>query len=162
MVVKAGLNMITFAITTNSSVSPAEICEGIFDVEKWTGFTGYGPLPGIRKVTKSSRQGAHVGTVFNVENTDGSKHTETVQAFDSGKRLVMKMDGFSSPLSRMTTHFIERWDFAGGDPNCHITRTFELYPKSTFATIPLWLISRLLKKAVERHTRQITNPERVR
>jgi hypothetical protein len=152
--------MITFTITANSSVSPQEICEGIFDVEKWTGFVGYGPLPGIRKVTKTSSPGALVGTVFHVVNMDGSEHQETVQELEPGIRIVMRMENFSEPLRRITTHFIERWDFADTHPNYRITRTFELYPKSIFAFIPLWLISHLLKKAVERHTYQITNPKR--
>ncbi len=150
--------MITFSVSAQSSLSPEEICEGIFDVDKWSSFTGYGPLPGIKKVTMESPENSIIGTEFHVENTDGSKHRETILSFDPGKCLVMKMSGFAPPLKHMATHFIERWEFAGAHPSYQITRTFELYPKNALASFPLWLISRLLKRAVARHTHQIANP----
>ncbi len=151
-------NMISFTISVDSLISPAQICEGIFDVEKWSDFTGYGPLPGIKQVIMKSHGNSIIGTEFFVENTDGSKHKESVQSFDPGKCLVMKMSDFTPPLKNLATHFIERWDFADEDQKYRMTRTFELYPKNALATIPLWLISWLLKKAVARHTHQITNP----
>jgi hypothetical protein len=151
--------MITFTITANSSISPEQICEGIFDVDQWVSFVGYGPLPGIRKVTKESPLTTPVGTIFYVENTDGSKHKETVQSFNPGKQIIMRMDDFSQPLCSLVTHFVERWDFADTHPDCRITRIFELYPKNIFASVPVWLISRLLKKAVENHTKQLANPK---
>jgi hypothetical protein len=148
--------MITFSITVASTVSPEKICEGILDVNSWTSFEGYGPLPGIRKVTKESPLNTLIGTIFYVENTDGSKHREIISDFIHSRSITMKMDSFAPPLSNLATHFVERWEFSDSHPTCRITRKFELYPKSRLSTIPLWIISRLLKKAVVRHTYQIT------
>ncbi len=150
--------MITFTITADSLISLEQICEEIFDVNQWTSFKGYGPLPGIAKVTMKSPADSIVGTEFYVENTDGAKHKETVQFFNPGKCLVMKMTDFIAPIQNIATHFIERWDFVDTISGYRINRTFELYPKNVFAILPLWLISQLLKKAIARHTHQIANP----
>jgi hypothetical protein len=151
--------MITFSVTAETILPPEQICDGMFDVEKWSSFTGYGPLPGIRQVTMLSPENSRVGTEFHVENTDGSRHKETVLSFDPGRCIVMKMADFSPPLRHLATHFIERWDFAALHPEYRITRTFELFPKNALAAVPLWLIARLLKKAVARHTHQLANPK---
>jgi hypothetical protein len=151
--------MITFTVGADSSISPEQICKEIFDVDRWSDFKGYGFLPGIAKVTMKSPANSIVGTEFYVENTDGSKHKETVQSFNPGKCLIMKMSYFTFPVKNIATHFIERWDFANTNSGYRINRTFELYPKNAFASLPLWLISRLLKQAVARHTHQIANPK---
>jgi hypothetical protein len=153
------MTMITFSVVTESSISPQEICEGIFDVDRWSSFTGYGPLPGIKRVTMTSPANAAIGTVFHVENTDGSKHQETVLSLDPGKSLIMKMDAFGPPLIHLATHFIEHWEFLAKPPSHQITRTFELHPTNALAALPLWLIARLLKRAVVRHTHQIAHPQ---
>jgi hypothetical protein len=151
--------MITFTVAADSSISPEQICKEIFDVDRWSSFKGYGVLPGISKVIMRSPTNSIVGTEFYVENTDGSKHKETVQSFNTGKCLIMKMSDFTSPIKNITTHFIERWDFADTTSGYRINRTLELYPKNAFASLPLCLISWLLKKAVARHTHQIANPK---
>jgi hypothetical protein len=148
--------MITFSIDVTSTVSPDEILEGIFDVDKWTSFAGYGPLPGIRKVIKESPMNAPLGTVFYVENTDGSQHRETVMDIDPSRSITMKIDDFAPPLSSLATHFVERWDFCDFDTSHRIIRTFELHSTTRFSTIPLWAISHLLRKAVKRHTDYVT------
>lgn len=151
--------MITFTVAADSLISPEQICEEIFDVDRWSCFKGYVPLPGIAKVTMKSPANSIVGTEFYVENTDGSKHKETVQSFNAGKCLIIKMSDFTSPIKNIATHFIERWDFVDTTSGYRINRTLELYQKNAFASLPLWLISRLLKKAVARHTHQIANPK---
>jgi len=149
------MKMITFSVSADTAISPEQICEGIFDVDRWSCFAGYGPLPGIRRATMKSPPNSVVGTEFYVENTDGSKHMERVELFEPGKCLVMKMSDFTPPLKHLATHFIERWEFAGSHPKYGITRTFELYPKNALASVLLWLIARLLKLAVAKHTHQI-------
>lgn len=152
--------MISFRIEEKSSVSPREICEGIFDVSKWNSFEGYGPLPGIRNVSMESPRESEVGTVFHVENTDGSRHRETIESYEPERSVVIRMDAFTPPLSKLASHFIERWSFDGTDPDFRVIRTFDLYPKSALSAVPLWIISRLLKRAVVRHTLKITAPSK--
>ncbi|AFY91685.1 SRPBCC family protein [Chamaesiphon minutus] len=151
--------MITFTVAADSSISPEQICKEIFDVDRWSSFKGYGVLPGIAKVTMKSPANSIVGTEFYVENTDGSKHKETVQSFNVGKCLIIKMSDFTSPIKNIATHFIERWDFENTNSGYRVHRTFELHPKNAFASLPLWLISWLIKQAVAVHTRQIANPK---
>ncbi len=149
---------ITFSVTEESSVDAEEICEGIFDVENWTSFEGYGPLPGVNRATMTLPDGNRVGTVFSVENLDGSSHKEIVEACDPEVALTLRMYDFSPPLSRIATHIVEKWDFGRIRTKRQIRREFELYPKSFFWFFPLWVISLLLRRAVSRHTRMIANP----
>lgn len=150
--------MITFSITVESTVTPEAICENLFDVAQWTSFHGYGPVPGIVKATTKAPGNPIVGTVIDVENRDGSRHIETIESFDPGISLVMRISDFTPPLRNLATHFIERWDFSMGDVTYRIKRTFELYPKSALTSPLLWLLSRFLQKAVKIHTYQLANP----
>jgi len=150
---------IIFSVTEESSIDAKAICEGIFDVENWTSFEGYGPLPGVKQATMISPQGNRVGTVFSVENIDGSSHKEIVEAYSPEIALTLRMYDFSPPLSRLSTHFVEKWDFGSIQTKRQIRREFELYPKSFIWYFPLWLISLLLRRAVSKHTRMIANPD---
>jgi hypothetical protein len=58
-------NMITFTVAADSSISPEQICEEIFDVDRWSSFKGYGVLPGIAKVTMKSPANSIVETQRN-------------------------------------------------------------------------------------------------
>ena len=77
------------------------IVERIFDVSRWTDFTGYGPIPGIRSVAVEPGPDGRTATRFFVTNTDGSQHRETVIDYQPGRRLVLRMDGFSAPLRHL-------------------------------------------------------------
>ncbi len=151
--------MIAFSIRASCSLPPEQICKAFFDADSWSSFVGYGPLPGVKRAVKEAPHDAKVGTIFYVENTDGSTHKETVEAYDPGKRIAIRMDCFSPPLRSMATHFTECWEFAESDAGCQLIRTFELHPTNKLSTVPLWIISRLLKKAVEIHTSHVTNPK---
>jgi hypothetical protein len=152
--------MISFSIEANSSLLPEQICKEFFDVNNWGSFKGYGPLPGVKNVIKEAPHDTEVGTIFSVTNTDGSTHKEVVEAYNPGQRIVIRMDSFSPPLRHMATHFFEFWEFEETDMGCRLTRSFELYPRNRVSAVPLWIISRLLKKAVEIHTNIITKPQK--
>lgn len=118
---------------------------------------GYGPIPGIARATINVEKCPIVGKRIFVENTDGSKHVETIISYVPQERLVMRIAEFTSPLRNLATHFIECWDFSGIHPQYQIVRKFELYPKSNWTVPPLWMISRILKVAVAKHTEQLTD-----
>ena len=150
--------MISFSIEANSSLLPEQMCKEFFDVDNWGSFKGYGPLPGVKYATKEAHD-TEIGTIFTVENTDGSKHKEVVEAYTPGKRIVVRMDGFSPPLRNIATHFIEIWEFEETGMGCRLTRSFELYSRNWVSAFPLWIISHMLKRAVEKHTNIITKPK---
>jgi hypothetical protein len=59
----------TFSCTEILPLAPEEIAGQILDLANWPGFTGYGPLPGIKAATFEARTPAVVGTCIRVTNT---------------------------------------------------------------------------------------------
>jgi hypothetical protein len=102
---------ITFSCTDMLPLAPDEIARQILDLTNWPGFTGYGPLPGIRAAVFEARPPAVVGTRIKVTNTDGSSHVEEVVEWEPDRRLRLNMKDFSPPLSRLATGFVETWQF---------------------------------------------------
>ena len=146
---------ITFSCTETLPLAPEEIAGQILDITNWPGFTGYGPMPGIKAAAFEARTTAVVGTRIRVSNTDGSSHVEEVVEWEPDRRLRLDMKDFSPPLSRLATGFEESWEFQRIDQATRVTRSFELHATSAFARPFLWLISFLLKRAIARHLRQL-------
>ena len=69
---------ITFSCTETLPLAPGDIAGQILDLDKWTAFTGYGVLPGIKAAVFAVRTPGVVGTRIRVTNTDGSSHVEEV------------------------------------------------------------------------------------
>lgn len=129
----------------------------ILDVSKWPDFAGYGPLPGIATAEFDPRTPEIVGSRIRVANRDGSSHVEEITEWNPSHRLQLRMHEFSAPLSRWATHFIETWEFRQNNGETSVVRSFDLHATS-WATRPiLWLIARLLKRAIARHLRSIAN-----
>ena len=149
---------ITFACTETLAVAPEEVGQQILNLSNWPAFTGYGPLPGIRAAEFEVRTPGVVGTRIRVTNTDGSGHVEEVTEWEPGRRLRLDMTDFSPPLSRLATRFEEAWDFERMGDGTRVVRSFRLHPKSAFVRPALWLISRLLKRAIAGHLRQVGRP----
>lgn len=146
---------IRFVCQTVLKMKPEAITSRILEVENWSDFRGYGPLPGIRQAVFLKRTANVTGSSIAVTNTDGSTHVEEITRWEPEKRIEMRLHQFSKPLSRLATHFDETWEFDAGENGTQVTRTFALYSQSGLMKPVLWLISILLKRAVERHMRQI-------
>jgi hypothetical protein len=146
---------ITFTCTETLPLTPEEIAGQILDIANWPGFTGYGVLPGIKSAEFEARTPGVVGTRIKVTNTDGSSHVEEIVEWESERRLRFEMKGFSPPLSRLATGFVETWEFERLGDGTRVARSFKLHPKSSLARPVLWLISFLLKRAIARHLRQM-------
>jgi hypothetical protein len=131
--------------------SPAELQAAFLQVEEWPSFTGYGPLPGIRQAQFQERTDQILGSVISVINTDGSTHIEEVIAWRPGVGMQLKMHQFSKPLSRLASHFLETWELEATLDETRVDRHFALYPTSLLTWPLLWMISRLLRRAVARH-----------
>ncbi len=128
-----------------------EICAAIADVARWSEFKGYGPLPGIASAEYARRTDDMVGSQVRVRNTDGSEHVEEINAWEPGRRVTMKLHGFTPPLRRLATHFTEEWHFAVQDDGTLVTRKFQMFATRPLARPFLWLISLLFRQAVRQH-----------
>jgi hypothetical protein len=108
--------MINLSVAFETSLSPDDAIREILDLDKWITFTGYGPIPGVARAESVASEGSIIGTKISVENTDGSKHIETITSYVPQQSLEMHISNFTSPMQILATHFIERWEFSGGCP----------------------------------------------
>lgn len=146
---------ITFSCEETLGITPEQIAEQILDISQWSGFQGYGVLPGIKTAEFEIRTPEIVGSRIRVIDSDGSSHVEEIVQWEPDRRVRLHMREFSPPLSRLATGFDETWEFSriGGDTR--VVRSFELHASCSAARPLLWLISILLKRAIARHLRQM-------
>lgn len=142
---------IQFACQAVLSLSAEGIARQILDLNRWPEFPGYGPLPGIQRAEFEVRTPDLVGTRIRVTNRDGSTHVEEIVAWDLPRLVRLRMGDFSPPLSRMATGIDETWRFEARASETCVVREFAIHPKSRLARPVLWLIAKLLKRAVDRH-----------
>lgn len=146
---------IRFSCRARLSQMPLQIAAAILDLNQWPRFTGYGPLPGIRSAVFETRTADVVGTRIRVVNRDGSGHIEEIVAWEPERRLQLDLKEFTPPVSRLAVRFEEVWEFEAVADGTDVVRRFALYPRSWFSRPVLWVISLLLKRAIERHLRQM-------
>jgi hypothetical protein len=146
---------ITFTCEATLPLTAADVAGRILDVDAWSSFAGYGPLPGIESAAFEVRTPDVVGSRIRVRNTDGSSHVEEIVGWEPDRRVRMVMTDFTPPLSRLATRFEETWTFQPAAGGTKTVRAFELHPTSAAARPLLWLISRLLRRAVARHLREL-------
>ena len=146
---------ITFSCEETLGIPPERIAEQILDISRWSGFQGYGVLPGIKAAEFEVRTPEIVGTRIRVIDTDGSSHVEEIVEWEPDRRIRLHMHEFSPPLSRLATGFEETWEFSCVGRDTRVVRIFELHARSRVTRPLLWLISILLKKAIARHLRQM-------
>lgn len=133
---------------------PESIAEQILDLEKWSEFKGYGPLPGIKRAEFEIKTTEIVGTRIRVTNSDGSSHVEEITVWRPNERIELQFGWFSPPLSRLATHFIESLEFTTDGSITIVKRSMHLYPKSIWAAPILWMISFPLQRALSLHLNQ--------
>jgi hypothetical protein len=146
---------ITFVREATLPLAAEAIAGQILDVDKWPTFAGYWPLPGVRSAAFEVRTPDVVGSRVRVWNTDESSHVEEIVEWEPSRRIRLVMTGFSPPLSRLANRFEETWTFEAADGGTKAVRAFELHPRSAFTRPLLWMISLLLRRAVERQLREL-------
>lgn len=147
---------VRFSCVAELSLAPDEVAAQILDLSRWSGFKGYGLLPGVKAATFEDRTPGIVGTRIRVTNTDGSSHVEEIVEWDPNRNLKLSMHEFSAPLSHLATSFDENWEFERNGETTFVVRSFLLRPKSRFTRPAIWLISLLLKRAVARHLSELS------
>jgi hypothetical protein len=146
---------ISFSCADTLPLAPEEIAGQVLDLANWPDFTGYGVLPGIKSAEFERRTADFVGTRIRVANADGSTHVEEIVEWNPQRRLRLDMKDFSPPLSRLATAIEEAWEFERVAEGTRVVRSFNLHAKSFFTRPFLWMISRLLKRAIARHLEQM-------
>ncbi len=139
-----------------TTTPPGCLAEAILTPERWSEFTGWGPLPGIREAVFRERTDAVVGTKIYVTNTDGSSHTETIRVWDLPREIVLDFGDFVKPLSGISSGFEERFDFSEVEGGHHeIVRTMSMRPKHTPGRLALLIIRPMMERALMKHMRLI-------
>ena len=146
---------ITFVCKATLPLAPEELANQILDVAKWPEFQGYGPIPGIKTAEFEIRTANIIGSRIRVTNQDGSTHVEEIVIWRPDQRLQLHMQNFSPPLSRLATGFVETWEFQRVGSGTKVLRSIAVNAKSIVAWPVLWLISFVLKRAIDRHLLQI-------
>ena len=134
-----------------------EICQEIFDTERWSEFKGYSILPGIKSAQFEVKTPQIIGSRIKVQNNDGSSHIEEIIEWDVSNRIALRFQEFDSPLRNLATHFIETWEFRKSSDGTEASRIMTMYPKGVLGWLMLIPISRLMKKAFEENFRQTNN-----
>src|SRR4051794_26076301 len=151
----SAMKPITFSCEETLGMPTGRIAEQILDLTRWPEFRGYGVLPGIRAAEFEARTPEVIGTRIRVTNTDGSSHVEEVVEWQPDRRLRLGWGGFSPPLSRLATEFVETWESGLAEGGTRVIRSFDLHARSVPTRPILGLISMLLKLAIARHLRQM-------
>lgn len=150
---------VTFTCHERFQSPAAAIAALMLDVKNWSSFRGYGVLPGIRSAEFETASPEVVGSRILVENTDGSRHVETITEWQPERRVCLRMSEFSPPLSRLADRIEETWDFAVVGDGTQVSRTLAMYPRSVVAKPIVWGLSRLLRRAIALHLRQMREAE---
>ena len=124
------MKLIKFICEATLKITSQEIAGQILDLEKWSEFEGYGPMPGIKSAEFEVRTPDVVGTRIRVTNRDGSRHVEEIVQWQPENRIQLRMCEFRLPLSALATSIIETWDFSREGNLTRVTRTFEMNPTS--------------------------------
>lgn len=135
--------------------SPNAVIDRIFDPREWQTFRGWAMIPAVREVTISEFREDRVGTIFSVENTDGSTHLEIVVNHTPEQLLDMRMEGFSRPLGWFADYFLESWRFERRGESTQMQRIFELHARNGPGKLLLYPIAFCLKRAIQAHNQTI-------
>ncbi|MDZ7718907.1 MAG: hypothetical protein U5K72_08835 [Balneolaceae bacterium] len=127
------------------------------DLNSWSSFDGYGPLPGIQRAVFEVETSEIEGTVIRAYNTDGSTHKEKIVTWQPPDSFTIKLYDFPSPLCYLSSHFIEQWEFRKRDDTEIVNRSLELYPNNIIVKPLVWGISKFFIKAISRHLEKIAN-----
>ena len=149
------MEAIRFVTESTYRGSPEAVIEKIFNPSEWKTFSGWAIIPAVREVTISEFCDEKIGTIFSVENADGSTHREIVVNHTPGKLLEMRMDRFSRPLAWISDYFLETWRFERLGEATQMQRIFELHARNALGKILLIPIAFCLKRAIHSHNQAI-------
>lgn len=134
---------------------PATTFGYIVDLANWPLFTGYGPLPGIRRASLPEGQGVRLGARIHVDDADGRDHHEVVEVFEPPHRITLRME-LVPPAAFFMANILEEMTLEPVPGGTRLTRVFTATPRLWLTWPFAWLFgSFLLGLAVDRHNRAV-------
>ena len=101
-------------------------------------FTGYGPIPGLRRITLHGALA--VGTKRDVEDNAGVVMLERIDALEPGRRHAYTLSGLRPPFAWLVRVGHADWTFAPAGDGTHVVFAYEFE-----LTTPLgWPLASLL------------------
>lgn len=139
--------MLGFETRLETREPPEAVFDRIADLDQWSTFRGWGPMPGITRAELVEGTAVAAGALVRVTNSDGSVHHERFEVFDRGRALRIRME-LGPPAGWFLAGIVET--LAPG-PDGVLVRRFELTPRSWLTLPMVWLIRGMLRRAVLAH-----------
>lgn len=99
-------------------------------------FTGFGPIPGLRRITPSGPSA--VGATRDLEDNAGVVLTERIDALDSGRRHAYTLSGLQPPLAWLARVGRADWHFVPSNEGTHVVWNYDFELTSPLAWPLAW------------------------
>ena len=112
-------------------------------------FTGYGPIPAIRRIRLA--EPLAVGVVRHIYNADNSVLTETVTVFDKPQRHAYILSGFTAPFSWLVTEGEADWRLEETSGGTKVVWTYDfILTSALFYPLCFVLLKFFMQRAMQR------------
>jgi uncharacterized protein YndB with AHSA1/START domain len=131
--------------------SPEAVYALSLDAQRFPGFfTGFGPIPGLRRVTLHAPPPA-VGSTRELEDNDGLVMNERITALDPGRRHAYTLSGLHPPLAWLVRTGLADWTFASVTEGTQVVWTYDFELTSPLAWPIAWpLLHGFMRGAMQR------------
>lgn len=114
-----------------------------------TVFTGFGPIPGLRKITLHAPPA--VGSTRELEDNDGLVLNERITALDPGRRHAYTLSGLHPPLAWLARAGHANWTFTPVADGTQVVWTYDFELTSPLAWPVAWpLLKGFMRGAMQR------------
>ena len=104
--------------------SPEAVYALSIDAQRFpTVFTGFGPIPGLRRITLDAPPA--VGGIRKLEDNDGLVLNERITALDHGSRHAYTLSGLHPPLAWLVRTGHANWTFAPLTEGSQVVWTYD-------------------------------------
>jgi hypothetical protein len=112
-------------------------------------FRGCGPVPAVRRITLLAPLA--VGSLRELENSDGTRLTERVTALDAPTHHAYTLTGLAPPLSWLVRAGHADWTFTGVAGGTHVRWRYDWELSSGLAWPAAWpLLQGFMRRAMRR------------
>lgn len=136
--------------TLRFAAGPARAFSEVTALHNMPSFEGFALIPGIAEVQADGDVGQ--GSVLRVRNTDGSTHSEYVEAYEPSQCYRIRLEGFDSPFRFLVAQASEQLDFFAEGSGTRVEREFRFDLTSPWVLpLALPLLHGLFAHALDRN-----------
>ena len=130
--------------------SPEAVYALSLDAQRFpTVFTGFGPIPGLRRITLHAPLA--IGSTRELEDNDGLVLNERITALDPGRRHAYTLSGLHPPLAWLVRTGLADWRFAPVAEGTQVVWTYDFELTSPLAWPLAWpLLNNCMRGAMRR------------